>query len=73
MEINISKVKKLTLETHFQGERLLYRNLAKDSYEKLVELQRTIEKSGIDELLFELIKIRASLINGCAFCFDMHI
>lgn len=63
----------MTLETHFQGERLSYRNLARDSYEKLVELQHTIEKSGIDALLLESIKIRASQINGCAFCVDMHI
>ena len=64
---------KLSLNTHYQGPRLHYRSLAKDAYEKIIELQRTIEKSGIDELLFELIKIRASQINGCAFCVDMHI
>lgn len=28
--------------------------------------------SGVDEKLIELIKIRASQINGCAFCLDMH-
>jgi AhpD family alkylhydroperoxidase len=30
------------------------------------------EEAGIDPLLLELIKIRASQINGCAFCLDMH-
>ena len=63
----------MSLETHFQGERLDYRTLANDSYKKLIEFQHTIEESGIDPLLFELIKIRASQINGCAFCVDMHI
>ena len=63
----------MTLDTHFQGERLPYNTLAKDAYEKLIELQHAVEQSGVDELLFELIKIRASQINGCAFCVDMHI
>jgi AhpD family alkylhydroperoxidase len=29
-------------------------------------------KSGLEESLMELVKIRASQINGCAFCLDMH-
>lgn len=28
--------------------------------------------SGLDPMLYELIKIRASQLNGCAFCLDMH-
>ncbi|MFW9930994.1 MAG: carboxymuconolactone decarboxylase family protein, partial [Candidatus Thorarchaeota archaeon] len=63
----------MTLNTHYQGQRLHYRSLAKDAFEKLIEFQSIIAKSGIDELLLELIKIRASQINGCAFCVDMHI
>lgn len=63
----------MTLPTHYQGTRLHYRTLAKEGYDKVIELQRAVEASGIDELLFELIKIRASQINGCAFCVDMHI
>jgi AhpD family alkylhydroperoxidase len=31
-----------------------------------------VKKSGIDHKLWELIKIRASQINGCAYCLDMH-
>ena len=60
-------------ETHYQGERLQYAKLAREAYEKYIEFQRSIASSGIDEILFELIKIRASQINGCAFCIDMHI
>jgi AhpD family alkylhydroperoxidase len=30
------------------------------------------EEAGVDKLLVELVKIRASQINGCAFCLDMH-
>lgn len=61
------------IETHYQGTRLHYRSLAKDAYEKYIEFQRIIENSGLDQLLIELIKIRVSQINGCAFCVDMHI
>ena len=31
-----------------------------------------VGKSGIERSLFELVKIRASQINGCAYCIDMH-
>jgi AhpD family alkylhydroperoxidase len=31
-----------------------------------------VGKSGIEKSLFELVKIRASQINGCAYCIDMH-
>jgi AhpD family alkylhydroperoxidase len=35
-------------------------------------LQQAVEASGLEHSLLELIKIRASQINGCAFCIDMH-
>lgn len=31
-----------------------------------------LRKSGFDQKLFHLVKIRASQINGCAYCIDMH-
>lgn len=61
------------INTHFEGTRLRYRLFARDSFEKLLEFQETISNSGLDEFLLELIKIRVSQINGCAFCLDMHI
>jgi AhpD family alkylhydroperoxidase len=36
-------------------------------------VQKATEDSGLDHTLLELIKIRASQINGCAFCVEMHI
>ena len=36
------------------------------------ELQQAIEAVGLDKQLGELVKIRASQINGCAFCIHMH-
>jgi len=35
-------------------------------------LERAVEASGLDRSLLELVKIRASQINGCAYCLDMH-
>ena len=38
----------------------------------LRKLSHTIEASGLERSLLELVKIRASQINGCAYCLDMH-
>lgn len=38
----------------------------------LVELSGKVEKSGLEHSLLELVKIRASQINGCAYCIHMH-
>jgi AhpD family alkylhydroperoxidase len=35
-------------------------------------MQKAAADAGLDQLLVELVKIRASQINGCAFCLDMH-
>lgn len=41
-------------------------------YRAMLALEREVEASGLEQSLLELIKIRASQINGCAFCIDMH-
>jgi AhpD family alkylhydroperoxidase len=38
----------------------------------LVALEAQIQASGLEKSLIELVKIRASQINGCAFCINMH-
>lgn len=40
---------------------------------KLVELEALLAKATIEEQIQDLVKIRASQLNGCAFCLDMHI
>jgi AhpD family alkylhydroperoxidase len=35
-------------------------------------MQKYVDESGLEPLLLELIKLRASQINGCAYCLDMH-
>jgi AhpD family alkylhydroperoxidase len=45
-------------------------------YKQLLGLHTMVEKAaadaGLDQRLIELVKIRASMLNGCAFCLDMH-
>jgi AhpD family alkylhydroperoxidase len=38
----------------------------------MLHLEAIIRRSGLEPSLYELVKIRASQLNGCAFCIDMH-
>src|SRR3977135_2516463 len=38
----------------------------------LLAMEKYLSKSGLDHKLLELVKMRASQINGCAYCLDMH-
>ena len=42
------------------------------AYHAMMGVENYVRASGIDKTLLELIKTRASQINGCAFCIDMH-
>lgn len=55
------------------SQRLSATNQSPQLTRKLFELGQTIKESGLEEGLLDLIDIRASLINGCAFCTDMHV
>ncbi|MEU4195699.1 carboxymuconolactone decarboxylase family protein [Kribbella sp. NPDC026611] len=46
-------------------------NLVPDFYKAMIELDR-VSDEGIDPKLANLIRIRASQLNGCAYCTDMH-
>ena len=43
-----------------------------DGYKVLQRLHEAVVGSGLEPALLELVKVRASQINGCAFCIDMH-
>lgn len=43
-----------------------------DGYKAMSGLQGVVEQSNLDPKLLELIKMRSSQINGCAYCLDMH-
>jgi AhpD family alkylhydroperoxidase len=42
------------------------------AFEKMMDMETFAKAGGIDHTLYELIKMRASQINNCAFCMDMH-
>ena len=42
------------------------------AYDAMIGLENYLDQSGLDKTLYELIKTRASQINGCAFCINMH-
>ncbi|MDI4649872.1 carboxymuconolactone decarboxylase family protein [Cohnella hashimotonis] len=52
--------------------RMNYMTANKAAFQTLLKLEDSVKKLGLDPVLYELIKIRASQINGCAFCVDMH-
>ncbi|MFD5703159.1 carboxymuconolactone decarboxylase family protein [Streptomyces lasiicapitis] len=51
--------------------RLNMAELVPDAYKAMVRFA-TAAKKGVDPVIFELVQIRASQINHCAFCVDMH-
>lgn len=53
-------------------ERINIKALEPQAYEAMHGLENYINKTGFDTRLKELIKIRASEINGCAYCVAMH-
>ena len=54
------------------SKRLNIKNLAPEVYQNLTQLSQFVANAGIDPLQQELIKIRASQLNGCAYCMDIH-
>ena len=52
--------------------RLDYAQTAPDGLKAMLGLEQYARQSGLEPALRELVKIRASQINGCAFCLDMH-
>ena len=54
-------------------ERVSIAKAAPDAYKAMAALQGYVNKSDIEAPLLELVKIRASQINGCASCLAMHV
>jgi AhpD family alkylhydroperoxidase len=53
-------------------QRLPHAKLAAPAFNALYKLSDVIHQSGVDPKLLELVFLRVSQINGCAFCVDMH-
>ncbi|MCC6730266.1 MAG: carboxymuconolactone decarboxylase family protein [Chthonomonadales bacterium] len=52
--------------------RLEYHKEFPDALKAMLGLQAYVDRSRLDHKLLELVKMRASQINGCAYCIDMH-
>src|SRR5258705_3318442 len=52
--------------------RMNYYQAPPDPIKALVAVEHQIKASGFEQSLIELVKTRASQINGCAFCINMH-
>ncbi|MGV3741350.1 MAG: carboxymuconolactone decarboxylase family protein [Burkholderiaceae bacterium] len=46
--------------------------VAPQMMQAMLKLENTVRESGLEQSLVELVKIRASQINGCAYCLHMH-
>jgi len=53
-------------------QRLDYAKASPEGYRAMSGLQRFVDKCGLEHSLLELVKMRASQINGCAYCLKMH-
>src|SRR3954453_19794823 len=53
-------------------QRLAIQDVDATAYQAVLGMERYVRTSGLDKALYELIKIRASQLNGCAYCLDMH-
>jgi len=54
------------------ANRIDLQKVAPEAYTAMLRLENYLAKSGLDKKLYELIKLRASQINGCAYCINMH-
>lgn len=52
--------------------RLNLMKAAPKSWNAMLALQDTVNKCGLEQTIMELVKLRASQLNGCAFCIAMH-
>jgi len=59
--------------SHARSEYNDFKAQAPDAYDIVAALGQAAAKAGIEKQLLELVKLRASQINGCAFCVQFHI
>jgi AhpD family alkylhydroperoxidase len=55
------------------SQRINYFQQSPELVKKMMDLNNALQNCAIEESIRHLVEIRASLINGCAFCLDMHI
>jgi AhpD family alkylhydroperoxidase len=59
--------------TSLTSERIsISKALSSDAYQAMYALEHYVQKSSLEHSLLHLVKTRASMLNGCAYCIDMH-
>ena len=58
--------------TDTEGQRIDYARVAPGAYEVVLGLEKYLTREHFDRKLLHLVKYRASLLNGCAHCLEMH-
>jgi AhpD family alkylhydroperoxidase len=53
-------------------QRIHYESVAPGAYKAMLGLENYLHQCSVEEPLLHLIKLRASQLNGCAYCIDMH-
>lgn len=53
-------------------QRLDYKSASPDAFNAMLNTEKQVHRSGLEPSLLELVKTRASQLNGCAWCLDMH-
>jgi AhpD family alkylhydroperoxidase len=57
---------------HAMQPRIDFYTASPDALKAMITLETAVTKLPLEKTLIELVKLRASQINGCAFCVDMH-
>lgn len=53
-------------------KRIVIENLEPNAYKAMYQLEKYLSSTDVDKGSLELIKIRASQVNGCAYCIEIH-
>src|SRR3954468_6466593 len=53
-------------------QRIDYKDVAPAALRAIYGVEQYVRQSGLEHSLVELVKLRASYLNGCAYCIDMH-
>jgi AhpD family alkylhydroperoxidase len=53
-------------------QRIDYLGVGRGIYQAMLGLEGYLQQCGLEERLIDLVKLRASQLNGCAYCIDMH-
>ncbi|MCO6465554.1 MAG: carboxymuconolactone decarboxylase family protein [Bradyrhizobiaceae bacterium] len=54
------------------SQRIDYKHVAPDAFRAMLNLEQYLHTTDLDPLMIHLVKLRASQLNGCAYCLDMH-